>query len=102
MLKLCGVHCLAFPDHKGPATKSGKVFTVSFITIYVSLKLILPEIFSTFGIIKILTAFIPMPETTMNKNDCSVFWEDNIGFTWKVFPVKSKTKTHFHPHSNAS
>jgi len=87
--------CLTFPDHNGPPVKRKKFFPVAFITFNVAFKLLPPEFFSAFGIIRILTAFMTMPETSMNKNDCSVFWEDNIGFAWKVFPVKSETETHF-------
>jgi hypothetical protein len=46
-------------------------------------------------LICVFTVFMAMPETAMNKNDRFVFWEDNIRFARKVFPVQSETETHF-------
>ncbi|MEA2206384.1 MAG: hypothetical protein QOE77_3160 [Blastocatellia bacterium] len=37
---------------------------------------------------------VMMPETTMNENDCGVFWENHVGFAGKVFAVKLKAKSH--------
>jgi len=37
---------------------------------------------------------MPVPETAMNKNYCSVFRQDDIGSARKVFAVKPETETH--------
>src|SRR6185295_2227226 len=35
-----------------------------------------------------------MPVTTVNENDCGVFWENHVGSSRKSFSVKSETKSH--------
>ena len=94
-LKPSEIASLTFPDDSSLPAKRGKFLPVLFITINVSFKLILPELFSAFRIVGILAVFMTMPETAMNKYNSPALWKDYIGFARKIFPVKSETKTHF-------
>jgi hypothetical protein len=37
-------------------------------------------------------AIVPMPETTVHKNDCIVFWEYQIGFSREVLSMEPVSK----------
>lgn len=54
-----------------------------------------PEISVGFGDSVILAAFMTMPETAMNEDDCFVFWKNNVGRTGEVLIIHPIPKTLF-------
>lgn len=70
-------------------------FTVFFLVSYsIFFKLISPESNSTFRHVGIFAVRMSMPETAVNKYGCSIFGENNIGFSRQIFPVKPESIAH--------
>ncbi|MCU0858695.1 MAG: hypothetical protein MUC65_09880 [Pontiellaceae bacterium] len=53
----------------------------------IAFKLLFPEGFVGFGSRGLFTAFMPVPETAMDKNNGSVFWQNDVRFPGQGFDV---------------
>src|SRR3990167_7109675 len=67
---------------------------MKFISFNISFKFFLPIFAPCLGNCAISTAFMQMPEASMNKNNLLVFGEDYIRLSRKAFHMNSESITH--------
>lgn len=84
--RLFGVLCqLAFPNNEHVPARSFKSEDVLFVSFHIPIELRLPEFSVGFGNIGLGATGMLMPETTMDENHSSVFRQDDIRFSGKLF-----------------
>jgi hypothetical protein len=66
----------------------------SNIPLDIGIELFLPKFPSCLGDIGKFAAIMTVPETTMHKDNCSVFGKNNVRFSRQIFPVESEPVTH--------
>lgn len=88
------VRQLTFPNNNHFPSERFQLSPVSVVSFDVAGKFVSPELYTRLRSVGILTAFMAMPEATMHKNDCFVFWHNNIRFAGKIFTVEPESVTH--------
>lgn len=84
---------LAFPKRNGVPSKIPQ-FNPSFqIPLLVAANFILPERCVCFGQDKVFAVLMSMPEATVDKNGCTVFFEDNVGRTGKFLYIETVSES---------
>ena len=68
-------HCDAMPAH------CGKLVLLIYVASAVAFYLGSPELRVALGNRIVFAAFMPMPKATIDKDDCTIFAQDNIGTT---------------------
>ncbi len=84
---------ITFPDRDdGPAVCLQRR-PISSIPFDITIELVLPEFGSRGGCCGVPAAFMPMPETAVDKDRSVVFRQNDIGFSGKVFRMKPEPET---------
>ena len=55
---------------------------------------LLPEFLPALGFIGVLAALMAVPETTMDKNHCSMLRKYDVRLAWKLMRMKPEAVTH--------
>jgi hypothetical protein len=66
---------------------------VSFISIPIRPKLRLPELAVGFRYGRVFATTMLMPETSMNENNGTKFWKNDVGAAWEVLYMEAITET---------
>lgn len=72
---------------------SGKFPVLLFVSFAVMINFIEPKMRVGLGDNKIFATFMPMPKTTIDKNTCAVFSQNNIWMSWQSRIVKPIAET---------
>lgn len=83
---------LAFPDRYAMPTHFSKLALFLQVTVTIALYLCLPKLHVCLWEYVILTVFVPMPETTVDKDYRAILAQHNIGMTRKTRMVKPIAK----------
>lgn len=79
----------ALPDgHNSPSSFIERRF-VTCIAILVRGYFLQPETCICLGNDIIPASFMPMPETAVYENDCTILWQNNVWLPWKSFDMKA-------------
>lgn len=62
---------------------------MTFIAFDIAFDFLAPELGPRLGPLEML-AIVMVPKTAMDKNHCSIFRQDDVRFSWQVFPVQTK------------
>ena len=84
---------LTFPNYHHTPPLCLQLPPYILVPLLIPLHLRHPEFSVGFGDSVILATLMSMPETAMNKDDCFVFWKNNVGRTRKtliIYPVSSQ------------
>ncbi len=82
---------LAFPDDQHMPTRGLELFHDVDVPYAIFFKLCYPPLSPGRGGISIATALMMVPETSVNKNQCLVARENNVGRSRNIFSMKSKS-----------
>ena len=75
---------LAFPYDNDTPTKITQLLIVTFIPFYIIHKLVLPKLTVAFRWNKPFAALVRMPEATIDKDNCFILGQNDIGFAREV------------------
>jgi len=75
-----------------PAFNS-QLFPVNFVILHIPVDFVNPPLSSGFRDNKIPASLVPMPKTSMNKNDSFIFWQNNVRFPRKTFNMQPIPET---------
>ena len=84
---------LALPDYEDPPSHAANLPLLDDVALAIALQLVAPEDDARLGDARERTARVPVPETTMHKDDASPGREYQIGLAGKLLPVQSVAKT---------
>ncbi len=82
----------AFPDDGHAPAKSMEHFYVARIAIDILLEFLPPELSVCLGSRRVATAFVSVPETSVDENNRPVLGEHKVGGAGKIFYMKSISK----------
>lgn len=79
----------AFPDGNDFPSVFSEESVCCFVVGLIAGNFFCPPLGSGFGKSKVFAVFVSVPETSVDENDGSVFWQNDIRFGGKCFVVKS-------------
>lgn len=82
--------CLAFPHNNDLPAKLLQFPLVAFVPFHGALEFLLPEILSALWGVGVLAVFVSVPVTTVDEDNGSVFWQDDIRLSRQVFSMETK------------
>ena len=88
------IFCFAFPDYQDTPPQLLQRPIILPISFNISQKLRIPEPCITGWTRGPFASWVLMPKATVHEDTCVVFWQNNIGVTWQVLPMKAKSKAH--------
>ena len=81
----------------------GKLVLLIYIASAVTFYLGSPELRVALGNHIVFSAFMPMPKATIDKDDCAIFAQDNVGTTgqtWVIQPIAEPSTEQEPPHQH--
>jgi hypothetical protein len=83
----------ALPNHYYLPAEVFKAFVCPLVALDVLPELLFPEVDSGLGHVCVWTSAMPMPETSVQQDDCPVLREYDIRTSWKAARVQTEPKT---------
>ena len=84
---------LAFPNNDNFPSHSSQLSLIPLIALYCPLEFRQPIIITSRGRACTFAAPVPVPETSMNKYNCSIFRQNNVRISREVCSIQSETIT---------
>lgn len=98
MGELIDVNYLALPDHNNAPSGSAQLTQCALVPLPSCLELGCPEVAVCFCGICESAATVPMPKASVDKDDCIVFGQHDVGVAWQVPPMQSESIAHAVQH----